>query len=88
MEGNQPEKKFRAGPVTATIWRNEVTKANGEKAEYYTVTIERSYKDKEDKWQTTNSLRVNDLPKADLVLNKAYEYLTLKEFGADAEELV
>jgi len=88
MEGNAPEKKFKAGPVTATIWKNQATRPNGEKAEYYTVTIERSYKDKDDKWQTTNSLRINDLPKADLILSKAYEYLTLKEFGSNAEEII
>ena len=88
MEGNAPEKKFKAGPVTATIWKNQVTRANGEKAEFYTVTLERSYKDKDDKWQKTNSLRINDLPKADLILSKAYEYLTLKEFGSDAEEII
>lgn len=88
MEGNAPEKKFKAGPVSATIWKNQGTKANGEKTEYYTVTLERSYKDKDDKWQKTNSLRINDLPKADLILSKAYEYLTLKEFGSDAEEII
>ena len=36
-------------------------------------------KDKNDEWQHTNSLRVNDLPKAALVLNKAYEYLVLRD---------
>ena len=75
-ENNLPEKKFRAGAVTATIWKN--TSNDGE-AEFNTISFERSYKDKNDEWQTTNSLRINDLPKAKLVLEKAYEFLVLKE---------
>ena len=78
MEKNQPEKKFRAGSVTATIWKNIAEKDN-RTIEYRTVSFERRYKDRNDEWQSTNSLRVNDLPKAKLVLGKAYEYLILKE---------
>ena len=75
-ENNLPEKKFRAGAITATIWKN--TSNDGE-SEFNTISFERSYKDKKDEWQTTNSLRVNDLPKAKLVLEKAYEFIVLKE---------
>ena len=32
--------------------------------------------DKNDKWQSTSSLDVNDVPKAILVLSKAYEFMT------------
>ena len=85
---NAPEKKFKAGPVAATILKNETTKPNGDKAEYYTVTLERTYKDKEGNWKKTNSLRVNDLPRTSLVIGKAYEYLTLKEYGEVEEELI
>jgi hypothetical protein len=71
---NKPEKKFRAGAVTATIWRN-----TSEKGSYGSVQLERSYMDKDKKWKSTGSLRLNDIPKASLVLQKAYEYLTVKE---------
>ena len=73
---NKPETKFRAGTITATIWKNTSQKG-GEEKEYKTVTFERSYKDKSDEWKTTNSMMVSDLPKAMVVLGKAYEYLTL-----------
>ncbi|MBW2974180.1 hypothetical protein KY366_00530 [Candidatus Woesearchaeota archaeon] len=77
--GNQPEKKFSTGAISATIWRNNSTsKKTGEAVEYRTITLQRRYTDKEGKWQTSNSLRLNDLPKASLVLQKAYEYLVLK----------
>ncbi len=76
---NLPEKKIRAGAVSATIWLNKGKTATGEETEYKTVAVERSYLDKEGKWQTTNSLRVNDLPKMAVVAQRAYEYLVLNE---------
>ncbi|MFP4567894.1 MAG: hypothetical protein ACLFN8_03035 [Candidatus Woesearchaeota archaeon] len=74
-----PEKKFRAGTISATIWLNHGKDSEGKETKYKTVSFERSYMDKEGNWQTTNSLRIGDLPKATLVLNKAYEYLALQD---------
>jgi hypothetical protein len=76
MEKNHPEMKFRAGAVTATVWANKGQKDGAETA-YSTISLERSYKDKNNSWQSTSSMRTNDLPKAALVLTKAYEYLVL-----------
>ena len=72
----QPEKKFKAGAVTATIWQN-TTEKDGKKTTYPTITLNRVYMDPEGQWQNTPTLRTGDLPKANLVLNKAYEYLAL-----------
>lgn len=83
---NTPEKKFRASPVSATIWANEVQTKEGETRLYRTVILERTYKDKDGVWKSTSSLRANDLPKAVLVLNKAYEYVSIKEEGGIEEE--
>ena len=71
---NLPVKKFRAGAITATVWDNAAKEGEGT---YQTVSFERSYKDKEGAWQRTTSLRMNDLPKASLVLQKAYEFIAL-----------
>ncbi len=73
---NKPEKKFRAGAVSATIWKNE-RQDNGKAFAFHTISLERGYKDKAGEWKTTSSLRTADLPKASLVLGKAYEYLIL-----------
>jgi len=82
---NTPAKKFRAGAVSATVWNNAKKDEEGnEKGMYSTISIERSYKDKDDKWQSTNSLRLNDLPRAALVLNKAYEFLTMEKQKGEA----
>jgi hypothetical protein len=80
VKANTPEKKFRAGTIAATVWKNQSEK-DGKTFEYRTVSFERSYQDDKGAWNTTNSLRLNDLPKASLVLMKAYEYIALN--GAD-----
>ncbi len=77
--GNFPEKKFRAGAISATVWLNKGHRPNGEESEFRTISIERSYTDKEGKWQSTNSFRVSDLPKANVVLQRAYEFLVLNQ---------
>lgn len=71
----QPEITFRHGLCSASIFENEY-KRGGESFTVRTVSFQRRYLDKEGNWQTTNSLNVNDIPKAVLVLNKAYEFLT------------
>tara|TARA_Y100000310_G_scaffold344364_1_gene456768 strand:- start:9848 stop:10138 length:291 start_codon:yes stop_codon:yes gene_type:complete len=83
---NLPLNKFRAGAITATIWKNTGTRANGEESEFNTISIERGYQDKEGNWQKTNSMRVSDLPKLQVVIAKAYESLVLaqQEFYAKA----
>jgi len=78
---NQPEKKIRSGAISATVWNNEQDTPSG-KVAYKTVSFERSYKDKNGQWQTTNKLRSGDIPRAVLVLNKAYEHISL---GDDVE---
>jgi hypothetical protein len=70
----EPVKKIKIGGIEAAVWQNK----SSEGKEFYNVTMERSYKDGEE-WKKTNSLRVNDLPKAILALQKAYEFTAIKE---------
>lgn len=79
VKDNLPEKKFRAGAISATVWLNKGQKVNGKEMEYRTISLERCYTDKEGKWQSTNSFRINDLPKAGIVLQKAYEFVVFNE---------
>ncbi len=78
-EQNSPEKKFSAGGIQATIWKNTGKSMTGTELDFFSVQLERRYKDKSDQWHSTNSFGVNDLPKAQLLLGKAYEYLTVKD---------
>jgi hypothetical protein len=78
-EGLRPVKSFRSGAINVSIWENETINAEGVPTSYKTVSFDRRYKDKNGEWKSTNSLRANDLPKAVLILQKAYEYLVLTE---------
>ena len=82
ITGNKPEKKFRAGPISATIWENQGQNKAGEPVTYRTISIERNYKDKNDQWKSTNSFRINDLPKVTLVSSKAFEYLAMSDVSS------
>jgi len=70
----KPETVFKVGAVRAAIFRNTIEK-NGRSIPLPKVVIEVRYKDKTGQWQGTNSLSLNDLPKAVLALQKAFEYL-------------
>ncbi len=70
----KPEKTIKAGSLILTIWNN-----NSEKGSFKTITLQRSYKDSKGEWKHTSNLRINDLPKASMLLNKAYEYISITE---------
>jgi len=78
-KGSPPVYTERAGLVKADVWEN----TSSEGKTFKTVSVQRSYKDKEDKWQTTTSFRVNDLPRLQLVLAKVYEKTVLSEQDGD-----
>ena len=80
---NIPEKRFSAGAVSATVWQNQGKDRDGKDVEYRSVTFQRRYQDKDGNWQTASSLRINDLPRASVVLQKTYEYLVLKSNGSE-----
>jgi hypothetical protein len=63
---------IRVGGIEATVWRN----VKDERVQY-SVTLQRNYKDKNGDWKTSYSLRQNDLPKALLALQKAFECVAL-----------
>lgn len=80
-----PEVKFSTGAIQVTVWNNAGQSKTGEATEYKTVSFGRRYKDKKGEWKSTNSLRLNDLPRAVVLLNKAFEYLVLKNQGSIEE---
>ncbi len=77
--GNMPEKRFSTGALVASVWENQGKSKSGEDVSFKTVSLQRRYMDKNGEWQSSSSLRLNDLPKASLVLQKAFEYLVMKE---------
>ena len=76
---NKPVKKFQAGGVSAAIWQNRTTLKSGTEIETLSVSIDRRYKDKDGEWKNSSSLKLNDVPKAVMVLSKAYDYMASKD---------
>lgn len=81
---NKPLEKFRAGSVSATIWNNK-TEKDGKEIEFLTISVDRYYKTK-DKEGNTNSMRINDLPRLELVCKKAFEYCLTRNSNEQPDE--
>ena len=79
---NRPERVFQHGGVKAAIFTNDYEK-DGESFTKNSISVQKIYRDKEGMFKTTTSLYVNDLPKAILVLQKAFDYLTVKHEPED-----
>jgi hypothetical protein len=75
---NKPIKKWSSGNFEVAIWLNQKDK-NGDKVEFKTASLSRSWKKKEDDtWRNdVVNLRRGDIPKAILLLQKAQEELYL-----------
>jgi hypothetical protein len=73
-----PEKEFRAGGVSATVWNNQQM-INGNKMDVKSVQIQRNYLDDKKEWKKTSSFKTNDLPRLVAVATEAFKYLTMKE---------
>ena len=71
--------EFKAGAVRAAIWMNPHQSADGKLFTSAKVVVERIYKDESGHFKSTHRLDTNDIPKAILLLKKAYEVLTLKK---------
>jgi len=83
---SKPEEVFKAGAVRASIFQNIAMK-NGKSIQFPKVVLEVRYRDKTGQWKGTNSLSLNDLPKAVLALQKAYEYLMDKKANSSDLEV-
>jgi hypothetical protein len=77
-----PVKKFSVGAIQVAVWENEGKEGN----RFNTVSFDKRYKDKSNEWKSSSSMKLNDLPKAILALQKAFEYLALKEPEQSNEE--
>jgi len=78
---NKPVKTFRIGQITISLWRNPSEKYG----DTLSVTIRKQYKSGEE-WKETKSFNVNDLPKLQTGLQKAYEYIVLSESKDNNDE--
>lgn len=67
--GNTPEKKYRMGQITLTVWKN-TREVNGKQVDFYSNVIEKNYKDKDDNWKTTSTVSDSELQNVAAVVNR------------------
>ena len=73
----KPEKVFRIGSVSASVFVNEVETDNG-KRKIRNVNLQRSYRD-DGEWKTSSSFGLGDLPQAMEVMRLALDHVASKE---------
>ncbi len=72
---SKPEKVFKVGAVRASVFNNTIQQ-RGKDVTIAKIVIEVRYKDQAGNWKGTNSLSLNETPKAILALQMAYQWLT------------
>lgn len=70
---NKPEKVFKAGNCQASVFIHTVQKGE-KKIEMPSISFQKRYMDKNNKWQGTGNLGLNDIPKAVVVLEEAFKW--------------
>ena len=66
---NQPFDRIHIGPIQAAIWRN----TGNDGRSYYSVTMEKRYRDASGNWQSTNSFHRDDMLVIGKVSDKVYD---------------
>lgn len=84
-ESKPPIFKIRAGAVSSSVWEHEAEK-DGKKFTFYSVSPQKSYLDKNQKWQHTNSYKIQDIPALVFVLQQCWEKAIESEVAASKKE--
>jgi hypothetical protein len=79
---SKPAAKVSMFPITAAIWRNQ-----RDNRSFYSVTFERSYKDEQGAWQSTDSFGESDTLLLAKVADQAHsEILKLRAADRDTQQ--
>ena len=73
-EKKKPVSSYKCGAIDVAVWEQESKEGN----KFYTITMNRSYKDGEE-WKKTTSIRGQDVMDVIVCLNKAYEFIRLRD---------
>ena len=83
MSGNKPVQEYRAGALSIAIWESEIERQD-KTVIRHSAKIEKRYYDKQSgQWKTSNSYFADDLLRLRLLVDKATEFMLLKEKGGE-----
>ena len=71
---DKPQRELRSGRIRVSIWKNTAAKGD-----YYSVNLTRLYKDKDGKWQRTESFKAQDLLDIAALCQRAHQLLRIEE---------
>jgi hypothetical protein len=74
----KPEKVFRIGSVTASVFVNEIETDAG-KRRIRSVALQRRYRDDDGEWKSSNSFGLGELPQALTAIDLALKFVANKE---------
>ena len=84
MSKQKPIKEFRIGQIQVAVWRNE-SQENGQTIVKHSVRIQKRFRDEDSEYKDTNNYFPDELPKLSLAVNRAYEFIALKERNPEDE---
>ena len=71
---DHPAYKNQSGAVEMAVWAN-THEVEGQSRTFHSITLQRSYMDKDEQWQKTPQLRQRDLGDAIALLQTAQQFL-------------
>ena len=80
MAAQKPIAKVRAGNVACALWENEI-KVDGTTKTVLKASVDRRYKDREGKWESSGSFGRNEIPLAIFCLARAFDRIIREETG-------
>lgn len=80
-----PIEKFPYGSICASIWAN--TRKDQPDKKYYSIRIERSYRDEQGNWQNVDFFFTRDLPDVIAAADDAYRYLRSKKSSGTSTDI-
>ena len=84
QNATKPVKVFRLRGISASVFAN-TAKSGEREITFHKVSLQRTYKDGDD-WKTTTSFGRDDLPTAQLVLSRAWEFILDAEASRGKED--
>lgn len=79
-----PIKEFRISTVSCAVWRDEVEQ-DGRTQVRYSFKLKKRYRDRDGNWQDSQTYFPDDVFKAIIVFQQAYEFAMLHEKEQNGE---
>lgn len=80
----KPDKVFRVGPVSASIFANEMGEGESKRT-VRNVNLQRTYRTDSGDWKTSSSFALAELAQLRLVVDQAIDYVVAEEMDATSD---